>query len=216
MIGFDEAGAARTGADGATWSITVAARDDVGDPAAVRVAWQRDGARAALTLVPPDGAHRAWFDGVASLELRDVDGDGDGDGTDAAVLVLRWSRHSVVSLVTDGDDDEPAWIATLEQAEQLYVVRATGGALELAFTHLIAYTTSTDAAETVDRPTADVERVRYAYEITAGAVRLTRIEHEVAAAYRLPGVLDPARDPRFAAGAGSEVALARASRSQVS
>ena len=193
--------ARRGGSTTSAWAVAISKRNRSGEKieyAVIRIR-ASDTAELRLAVPPSDPASQD----IASLEVRDLD----GDGIDEAILVVHWGRDTL----------EPAkgcnncGAMTTEGVDQLYVVGGTGGSLTTRFTHVVSYDTSS-AAYPDERaaPHPEPERVAYDWKVASGKpamVTLTRTANQVTKRPRLQGVLDPATDPLFSAGAGKSIAL---------
>jgi hypothetical protein len=189
------------------WAIAASKRDEHGDALEFDVVRVRaGGAVDELRLTPPpapDAPVPPDFAEVVSFEVRDLD----GDGVDEGVLVADWQR---TTMAPPDKHCRECSMSTGEEAKQLYVIRGTG-ALAIAFTHVVSYTTETDGNPPPGAPPfADPENVAYEWKIADGnpaTLELTRTDNQVATQKRLAGVLDPASDPLFSAGAHQSVQL---------
>ena len=188
------------------WAVAVSKRNDMDDVIEYEVLRVRpNNDIAELRLTPPAAARPPWFSDVRSLGARDVD----GDGIDEGMLVVGWLRD-VIEPSTDKHCKGCA-TSTGEQVDQLYVLDGAGATLAPAFTHVVSYKTHSESYpedNTTEPP--DPEEITYAWSVIDGkpaTLELTRTKHEVAAKGRLKGVLDPATDPLFAAGAGKKLPL---------
>ena len=177
------------------WAVVASKRNDLKDPVAIDVVASRADGVSEVHIDAPAG--KASFKGVDSLEAKDLD----GNGTDEATLVLHWVRETSVK------GEQPDWqLIGDEEGHQLYVL---GGApLHPAFTHLIAYSsTSTTVPEDNAMSKPDDDTVTYDWSIAGKppVVSLKRTKGEIAAKDRIKGELDPATDPLFGAGAGKDM-----------
>jgi len=189
-------------APASAWAVIASKTNDASEVTELEViAGRADGGVAEIRLVPPTGG-KGTFDGVESLEAKDLEGDGAEEG----LLVVGWTRDIRVP-----GSDADSFVMTTEEAKQLYVLVGHPPALRVAFTHIVSYKTNSEGMpEDNPTPYAGDEEVTYDWSIAPGkpaAIKLTRTKSEVADKDRLKGVLDPATDPLFSAGSGETVPL---------
>ena len=164
---------------GSQWAVVEDKRPTAGDPPSsytvIRVT-AAGPSTVELVAPGPDG----WFEGVAAIDVEDLD----NDGIDDAVITASWTRLRSQRELT-----------TTEKVDQIYVV---GGAqLSIGAQHASQYKTETNLGPYENAQPE--ESIAFTYSIEDGTLHIKRgassIEHK-----RVKGLLAPRRDPSLLPG----------------
>lgn len=173
------------------WAVVVGRRDDAHAATEYRILRVLADAASELVIRPPIAHRPSVFRTVVSFEARDLDGDGSEDG----VLVVEWTRELKKQFPETCRDCVQT---THETATQLYLL---GGAndVQIGFTHLLSYRTTSDVAPDGAMPRPRDEQVKYQW-LVIGTPKIVTISispdrFAQINADRLPNALDPKIDP---------------------
>lgn len=172
------------------WAVVGTRPDPMDKPTEYLVLRVRAADTAELRIAPPPARQRPSFDGVESLELRDLD----GDGQDEAILTAHWERTVQEAFPRQCPD---CFQRTDEDATQIYVIGGKA-ALRIAASHAVSYkSTSLSMPEENTMPVPTDEEVTYTASVAGRPPVLTvrRTRNEVSRTRRVKGALDPAGDP---------------------
>jgi hypothetical protein len=138
---------------------------------------------------------------VNTFDVRDLD----GDGRDECIAVLEWQRSFTFPYAKGCKHCE---YGEGEGGKQLYVIRDKGAALDVAFTHMVEYTTLSQPSTADDPDPPEAEKVAYEWKIDGSppVASFMRTDDDLNPK-RPKDLLDPASDPLFAAGSGAAVPL---------
>ena len=185
------------------WALIVSkTRDDgfyVTEYTVVRAA--QDGVAELAIPTHAGGSDQSLNKDVNTFEVRDLD----GDGHDECLAVLEWQRGFTFPYAKGCKHCE---YGEGEGGKQLYVIRDKGAALDVAFTHMVEYTTLSQPGTVDDPDPPAAEKIAYEWTVDGSppVVRLTRTDDELNPK-RPHELLDPATDPLLAAGSGAAIPL---------
>ncbi|HEY4242175.1 MAG TPA: hypothetical protein VGM88_20290 [Kofleriaceae bacterium] len=175
------------------WAL-IATRDAQKQTTAYDLLRVRAADSATLHIAPPAGT--AHFDDAGAKLATAAFG---------ATAIVEWNREVKVTDPCDG-----CFRTTDEDGTQLYAVSGTTPQPSVGATFLIAYSANSQSfPEGNTQGAPEPDDIAYDWKASATSIHVTRTKDTVAPT-RLPGVLDPAKDPLLAAGAGKDIVLGAA------